>query len=145
MQTTVRGHEHIVITRINLPRAQRLGALTVSGLPWRIGRPAPLITSPRECTAQIRLWSNRTPSFETFQPDKSDTGCRFLGSKQAIYIFRRKGFFISSGVIEAGCKTVICCKQSRMFWNNTGAENILASRCVHGNRRLASRTSGQTA
>lgn len=32
--------------------------------------------------------------------------------------FRRKGFFIGSGVIEAGCKTVVGarCKQSGMFW-----------------------------
>jgi hypothetical protein len=44
--------------------------------------------------------------------------------------FRRQGFFISSGVIEAGCKTVISsrCKQSGMFWSKPGAENILALR-----------------
>jgi Uncharacterised protein family (UPF0236) len=53
--------------------------------------------------------------------------------------FRRKGFFIGSGVIEAGCKTVIGsrCKQSGMFWGEPGAENILALRCIHSSRRLA--------
>lgn len=52
--------------------------------------------------------------------------------------FRRKGFFIGSGVIEAGCKTVIGarCKQSGMFWGEPGAENVLALRCVHGSGRL---------
>jgi hypothetical protein len=51
--------------------------------------------------------------------------------------FRRKGFFIGSGVIEAGCKTVIGsrCKQSGMFWGEPGAENVLALRCIHRSRR----------
>jgi Uncharacterised protein family (UPF0236) len=52
--------------------------------------------------------------------------------------FRRRGFFIGSGVIEAGCKTVIGarCKQSGMFWGVPGAENILALRCIRASRRL---------
>lgn len=52
--------------------------------------------------------------------------------------FRRQGFFIGSGVVEAGCKTVIGarCKQSGMFWGKPGAENILAFRCIHASRRL---------
>lgn len=52
--------------------------------------------------------------------------------------FRRQGFFIGSGVIEAGCKTVIGsrCKQSGMFWGEAGAEKILALRCIHSSRRL---------
>ena len=52
--------------------------------------------------------------------------------------FRRQGFFIGSGVVEAGCKTVIGsrCKQSGMFWGEAGAENILALRCIHASRRL---------
>jgi len=51
--------------------------------------------------------------------------------------FRRQGFFIGSGVIEAGCKTVIGsrCKQSGMFWRVPGAEHILAFRCLHASRR----------
>jgi hypothetical protein len=52
--------------------------------------------------------------------------------------FRRQGFFIGSGVVEAGCKTVIGsrCKQSGMFWGEAGAENVLALRCIHASRRL---------
>jgi hypothetical protein len=52
--------------------------------------------------------------------------------------FRSKGYFIGSGVVEAGCKTVIGarCKQSGMFWGEEGAENILAFRCINASRRL---------
>jgi hypothetical protein len=52
--------------------------------------------------------------------------------------FRAKRYFIGSGVVEAGCKTVIGgrCKQSGMFWSKPGAENILALRCIHSSRRL---------
>jgi hypothetical protein len=52
--------------------------------------------------------------------------------------FRAAGWFIGSGVVEAGCKTVIGgrCKQSGMFWSKAGAENILALRCLHSSRSL---------
>jgi hypothetical protein len=52
--------------------------------------------------------------------------------------YRSAGYFIGSGVVEAGCKTVIGarCKQSGMFWSETGAENILALRCIQSSRRL---------
>ena len=46
--------------------------------------------------------------------------------------YRAKGWFIGSGVIEAGCKTVVGrrLKQSGMFWSEKGAENILGLRCL---------------
>jgi hypothetical protein len=52
--------------------------------------------------------------------------------------FRAKGYFIGSGVVEAGCKTVIGarCKQAGMFWSEPGAEHILALRCIQSSRRL---------
>lgn len=52
--------------------------------------------------------------------------------------FRKAHYFIGSGVVEAGCKTVIGarCKQSGMFWSEAGAENILALRCINHSRRL---------
>ena len=51
--------------------------------------------------------------------------------------FRKNGYFIGSGVVEAGCKTVIGarCKQSGMFWSPPGAENVLALRCLQSSRR----------
>jgi hypothetical protein len=51
--------------------------------------------------------------------------------------FRKKGYFIGSGVVEAGCKTVVGarCKQSGMFWSEAGAENVLALRCIERSRQ----------
>jgi hypothetical protein len=44
--------------------------------------------------------------------------------------FRRQGFFVGSGVVEAGCKTVVGrLKQSGMFWTVRGANAIIALRC----------------
>jgi hypothetical protein len=45
--------------------------------------------------------------------------------------FKKDGYFIGSGVIEAGCKTVVGkrTKQSGMFWRVTGAQHILDIRC----------------
>ena len=45
--------------------------------------------------------------------------------------FRRQHMFVGSGVIEAGCKTVIATrlKQSGMFWTVRGANAIIALRC----------------
>jgi hypothetical protein len=52
--------------------------------------------------------------------------------------FRRQHLFVGSGVIEAGCKTVIGSrlKQSGMFWSVRGANAILALRCCHFNGRF---------
>ena len=52
--------------------------------------------------------------------------------------FRRQHLFVGSGVIEAGCKTVIGSrlKQSGMFWTVNGANSILALRCCHLNGRF---------
>ncbi|MGH9693256.1 MAG: ISKra4 family transposase [Bryobacteraceae bacterium] len=52
--------------------------------------------------------------------------------------FRRQHLFVGSGVIEAGCKTVIGSrlKQSGMFWTVCGANAIIALRCCHLNNRI---------
>jgi hypothetical protein len=52
--------------------------------------------------------------------------------------FRKQHLFVGSGVIEAGCKTVIGhrLKQSGMFWTVKGANSILALRCSHLNGRF---------
>jgi hypothetical protein len=52
--------------------------------------------------------------------------------------FRKQHLFVGSGVIEAGCKTVIGhrLKQSGMFWTVKGANSILALRCAHLNGRF---------
>jgi len=45
--------------------------------------------------------------------------------------FRSRGLFVDTGVMEAGCKTVIGTrlKQSGMFWTVRGANAIIALRC----------------
>ena len=52
--------------------------------------------------------------------------------------FRHQHLFVGSGVIEAGCKTVIGSrlKQSGMFWTVRGANAIVALRCCHLNGRF---------
>ena len=52
--------------------------------------------------------------------------------------FRRQHLFVGSGVIEAGCKTVIGArlKQSGMFWTLRGANAIIALRCCYLNNRF---------
>jgi hypothetical protein len=54
--------------------------------------------------------------------------------------FRQQHLFVGSGVIEAGCKTVIGSrlKQSGMFWTVRGANAIIALRCCRLNGRLES-------
>jgi hypothetical protein len=61
--------------------------------------------------------------------------------------FRRQHLFVGSGVIEAGCKTVIGSrlKRSGMFWTVRGANAILALRCCHLNRRLEDYWEGRRA
>lgn len=53
-------------------------------------------------------------------------------SKMLYQTFRQAGYFIGSGVVEAGCKVVVGqrLKQSGMLWSRKGAEHLLAIRCA---------------
>ncbi|MBM3335077.1 ISKra4 family transposase [Candidatus Sumerlaeota bacterium] len=46
-------------------------------------------------------------------------------------LYRRRGLFVGSGVIEAACKTIVAArlKKSGMFWSLRGANAIIALRC----------------
>lgn len=61
--------------------------------------------------------------------------------------FRAQHLFIGSGVVEAGCKTVIGSrlKQSGMFWTVAGANAIIALRCCHLNHRFEGYWEGRLA
>lgn len=52
--------------------------------------------------------------------------------------FRKAGYFIGSGVVEAGCKTVIGkrMKCSGMFWSEEGGQGMLDLRCALLSNRL---------
>jgi hypothetical protein len=60
---------------------------------------------------------------------------------------RKQHLFVVSGVIEAGCKTVIGhrLKQSGLFWTVSGANSILAMRCSHLNGRFEDYREGRQA
>jgi Uncharacterised protein family (UPF0236) len=104
----------------------------------RLGRWAKRLLNDQveQLIAQLRKESAGQPQAEAVEKE-----LRYFVSnipRMQYGTFRRKGFFIGSGVIEAGCKTVIGarCKQSGMFWGEPGAENVLALRCIHTSRRL---------
>ncbi|MGH9666153.1 MAG: hypothetical protein ACRD9L_17140 [Bryobacteraceae bacterium] len=61
--------------------------------------------------------------------------------------FPSQHLFVGSGVIEAGCKTVIGSrlKRSGMFWTVRGANAILALRCCHLNGRFENYWEGRRA
>jgi hypothetical protein len=52
--------------------------------------------------------------------------------------FRKQGWFVGSGVMEAGCKTLIGLrlKQSGMEWSLRGANAVVTLRCVLKSGRL---------
>lgn len=52
--------------------------------------------------------------------------------------FRKTGYFIGSGVVEAGCKTVVGkrMKCSGMFWSEEGGQGVLDLRCALLSGRL---------
>ena len=61
--------------------------------------------------------------------------------------FRKQHLFVGSGVIEAGCKTVVAhrLKQSGMFWTVRGANAVLALRCCQLNGRFEDYWEGRRA
>ena len=72
---------------------------------------------------------------------KADTEIHYL-EKNKEYMhyaaFRAQGLFVGSGVVEAGCKTLIGqrLKQSGMEWSVRGANAIISIRCVIKSNRL---------
>jgi hypothetical protein len=52
--------------------------------------------------------------------------------------FRGQGLFVGSGVIEAGCKTIVAqrMKHSGMEWSVRGANSIISLRCIHHSNRV---------
>lgn len=73
--------------------------------------------------------------------EKAETEISFLDRHKDLMRyadFRKQGLFIGSGVVEAGCKTVIGArmKQSGMEWSLRGANAIISLRCVMKSGRL---------
>jgi hypothetical protein len=73
--------------------------------------------------------------------EKAEAEIAFLDRRKELMRyadFRKRGFFVGSGVMEAGCKTVIGLrmKQSGMEWSLRGANAIISLRCVIRSGRL---------
>jgi len=122
---------------------------------WNIAR----LLYPADSVAQNRWMTRHQPKLDGGKIDKLVT---YLGSltvlspevadqiaNEGAYFnnnaermrypqFRRQHLFVGSGVIEAGCKTVIGSrlKQSGMFWTVRAANAILALRCCILNGRF---------
>ena len=99
---------------------------------------------------RYRLWKKwllKDKVAELIQQAKQDlpeqAGARKLAQLQVSYLernrskmlyqtFRTAGYFIGSGVVEAGCKVVVGqrLKQSGMLWSRNGAQHLLAIRCA---------------
>jgi len=88
--------------------------------------------------SEMRLFPARKPELQDILRTEAEY---FDRNKERMRYpkFRKQGFFIGSGVIEAGCKTVIGSrlKQSGMFWTVRGANAIIALRCHRLSRKFA--------
>jgi hypothetical protein len=82
-----------------------------------------LVTILRHLVAQQPAWAEKLENEAQYFERNAE--------KMRYPAFRAQGLFIGSGVIEAGCKTVIGSrlKQSGMFWTVEGANRIIALRC----------------
>jgi len=87
------------------------------------------------------LRSIQTPSAELAEKLRTEAEYFRRNARRMRYPrFRRQHLFVGTGVIEAGCKTLIGsrCKQSGMFWTVRGANAILALRCCQFNGEFES-------
>lgn len=91
--------------------------------------------SPAALVAECRTQLAEHPEWSKTKREAMELQLNYLESHSArthYGEYQAKGWFIGSGVIEAGCKTVVGrrLKQSGMFWGEVGAENILSLRCL---------------
>jgi len=87
---------------------------------------------------------NQAPKYVPFnkqrrqQAEKQINYFAYNASRMQYGNYRKQGLFVGSGVVEAGCKTVIGkrLKQSGMEWTVRGANAIIALRCCHLSGRM---------
>lgn len=89
--------------------------------------------------ALVQILRDLRPDNEKLAQDVNNDADYFEGNAERMRYpkFRAQGLFVGSGVVEAGCRTVVGkrMKCSGMFWSVRGANAILALRCY----RLSSR------
>ena len=84
---------------------------------------------------------HRTPASDPALADKLRIGANYFAGhaeRMRYAAFRRQGLFVGSGVVEAGCRSVIAgrLKLSGMFWTVAGANSIIALRCAQHSDRF---------
>ena len=92
-------------------------------------------SSPEALLAEARCLLDAHPEWSEEKRTAIESKISYLQShagRTRYGEYRAKGYFIGSGVIEAGCKTVVGArlKASGMFWSEAGAQNILGLRCL---------------
>ena len=134
------------------PRHSNPRLLSRCGTPWRLARA--LFGEGEFAAAKQHAWASELKRSDAqgileqaarllaATPDLGEERQATVGREIAYFTthaertrygpFRAQGYFIGSGVVEAGCKSVIGrrLKQSGMFWSEAGAENILQLRCL---------------
>jgi hypothetical protein len=108
------------------------GAASAKARQWTIARLAQLDEGKIE-SLLLCLRRLRPPAAQT-QEAVRQTIRYFENNRERMRYaqFRRQGLFVGSGVIEAGCKTIVGqrLKQSGMRWSLRGANAIIALRCA---------------
>src|SRR5438270_12569910 len=126
------------------PASLGSGAQAVS---QRYGQPESLDQSPPEAALDkgkienlvLSLRSTGSTNADVLEKIRTEADYFERNAERMRYPnFRRQHLFVGSGVIEAGCKTVIGSrlKQSGMFWTVRGANSMIALRCCHLNNRF---------
>jgi hypothetical protein len=104
---------------------------------WRTWRDQLLADQVAEVLSQARQRTTKLTG-QTAELVHKEIGYFENNQSRMLYgTYRALGFFYGSGVVEAGCKTVIGgrCKGSGMRWSEPGATHVLDLRCsLFGNQ-----------
>jgi hypothetical protein len=104
---------------------------------WRTWREQLLADEVAEVLCQARQRAAKLAGQAAELADREIGYFQNNQSRMRYGTYRALGFFYGSGVVEAGCKTVIGgrCKGSGMRWSETGATQVLNLRCsLYGNQ-----------
>jgi hypothetical protein len=90
--------------------------------------------------ALVKILRDHPPATEELAKTLGNEAEYFLrnADRMRYPVFRAQGLFVGSGVVEAGCKTIIGArlKCSGMFWTVRGANAIIALRCCRLSRNF---------
>ena len=99
---------------------------------WRTWRDELLADQVEEVLRQAREKTGKLAGQAAESAGKQIAYFKRNQSRMLYGTYRALGFFYGSGVVEAGCKTVIGarCKGSGMLWSEPGATHVLDLRCA---------------